>query len=280
MGMRNNILFIIDPQNSFMGYGNGTPYHEVAAGRTEAAELPVRGAVEDMDRLSKFIDRADGGNSIDDIIVTLDTHETLFKYRDIGHPHYWLDAAGKMPVPFTVITFQDVVEKKWTPYDPGLSEKVLNYFSKAGSQVIWPKHCVLGTWGHDIYSPLNSAIQRWSDRTGKNPQVIRKGMNCHTEQYGAFEAAVPDPDDPTTQFNWTLLNHLKKGRRVWVAGEAESHCVKTSVVQAAAKLSPREFSKLTLLTDCMSSVRGFESAGDEFIAHMQKLGMNIAKVDA
>lgn len=271
--MRNNILFGIDCQNSFMGHSDGRPYE----GR---AELPVAGAIEDMNRLAAYIDADANGEGIDDIVLTLDTHETLFGDRDIGHPHYWRDTAGNHPAPFTQISFNDVADKKWMPYDPSLSEKTLHYLSAVGTHMVWPLHCRLGTWGHDVYEPLNAAITRWTKRTGKNPWVVRKGMNCHSEQYGAFEAAVPDPNDPTTQFNWTLLNHLRKATKVWVAGEAKSHCVKTTIEQAAAKLSTEEIRKFVLLTDCMSSVTGFYTAGEFFVVRMQNGGMNVMNVAA
>jgi nicotinamidase-related amidase len=275
--MRNNILFVIDPQNSFMGHINGRVYQVVSATEVETAELPVAGAVDDMDRLVRFIDSDGNGEGIDDIVLTLDTHEWLFKDRDIGHAHYWKSALGAQPDPFTVISFDDIVNRKWMPFDPELGEQVLNYFSKIDTQMVWPRHCILGTWGHDIYDPLNKAIARWTNRTGNRPWPIKKGMNCHTEQYGAFEAAVPDKNDPTTEFNWTLLNHLKKATCVWVAGEAKSHCVKVSVEQAVAKLSATEIAQWTLLEDCMSCVPGFEADGENFIAEMLARGMQIAK---
>jgi nicotinamidase-related amidase len=276
--MRNNILFIIDPQKSFLGYRDGRPYREQTSdGTVMTAELPVAGSVEDMENMVRFIDSDGNGEGIDDIIVTLDTHETIYRDRDIGHPEYWVDEKGRHPAPFTKINYDDIIYLQWLPYTAALDDRVESYLKAVGSHVVWPRHCVLASWGHDIYCPLNDAIDRWIKRTGKRPGVIRKGMNCHTEQFDAFEAAVPDPNDPTTQFNWALLNILKKGTRVWCGGIAKSHCVKTSIEQAAGKLTTEEIARWTLLEDCMSSVTGSEALGDAFVAQMQMRGMSVEK---
>jgi nicotinamidase/pyrazinamidase len=276
--MRNNVLFIVDGQNTFMGYSDGRAYKErLPSGLEMTAELPVAGAVEDMDRLTSFIDCDARGSGIDQIIFTLDTHERFNGDRDIGHAYYWKGSGRETPAPFTTVTYEDVVSGKWVPYDPGLYQKALKYLSAVGEQTIWPPHARFATWGHDMYGPLMAAIRRWEGCTGKSAMFVCKGMNCHTEQYGAFEAAVPDPRDPTTQFNWTLFNILRRGTRVYAGGEAMSHCVNSSVRQAAEKLTDEECARWTLLEDCMSSVAGFEAHGRIFIADMRSRGMKIEK---
>ena len=74
-------LFIVDPQNDFMGQDDGTPLSEkLGGGTTRTASLAVPRGVSDMRRMAKLIDRI--GQKLDDIHVTLDSHHTMH----IAHP--------------------------------------------------------------------------------------------------------------------------------------------------------------------------------------------------
>lgn len=269
-------LLIIDPQNDFMGNADGTPY-DTDEGR---AALPVSGAVYDMQRLARFIDGAQGDGTIGKIIVTLDTHEVVGTHlSDIGHPGFWMDAAGNHPPPFTLITRADVESRVWRPYIEGFGARVHDYFSRAKTQMIWPPHCLDGTWGHQVLESLQASIKNWQTATGGEVEYVRKGMNPLTEQYGVFEAAVPDPDDKETQFNVKLLAKLAAAPQVVVAGEALDYCVKASVEQAAAVLPTDALHKFVLLTDCMSpvTIAGDNTVGAEFLADMQNRGVLLTR---
>lgn len=280
------VLFVIDPQNDFLGNADGSPYVErLSRGGYFTAALPVKGAVDAMNRLAAYIYSDADGKGIDDIVVTLDTHEEgagddAHKNPDIGHPAYWRNAEGKEPAPMTtVITRLDVENGTWRPYDPGLLKYVLEYLDKVGVQVVWNRHCVDGTWGHRVYTPLAAALGRWEERTGKKVCYVRKGMNTDTEQYGAFEAALTNRYDSRTQFNWEMLDRLRNNPRPKeAAGIATDFCVKTSMEQAVSKLSYDEAQQFTLLTDAMAAVNleGTGKVGDDFIINMKSKGLSIS----
>ena len=115
-------LITIDPQKDFLGYKNGTPYTETFKdGTTYTADLPVFGAVEDMDRLAAFTDKY--GHKIADWHVTMDSHHELH----LGHAQLWQDSAGKHPPKFTIISAADIEAGTWTPVYPSLRQQLLDY---------------------------------------------------------------------------------------------------------------------------------------------------------
>lgn len=87
-----------------------------------------------------------------------------------------------------------------------------------------------------------------------------------TEQYSAFRAEVPWPDDPRTHNNASLMARLENGPE-WlvVAGEASSHCVAASGEDMLLQLSRERIAKTIFLSDCMSPVTGFEASARRFL---------------
>ena len=92
-------------------------------------------------------------------------------------------------------------------------------------------------------------------------------------------AEVPDPDDPDTQLNTPLITRLAAADRVYIAGEAGSHCVRATTEHLVANFAAENCSKLVLLTDCMSPVSGFEAQQQSFVEAMRRLGVRTATSD-
>lgn len=248
-------LLIIDPQNDFMDLPGAT--------------LPVKGAMDDMQRLSRFIKNT----SVDGIMVSLDSHSPY----DIGHACFWMTKDGQQPAPFTNVMSDDVESDRIYPINEGLRKNVISYLNTLQASgkyqhTIWPNHCIPGTWGHQIQADLLLQINEWS-LGQKIVDYIFKGTNPYSESYSAFEAEVPN-EDPSTHTNMHMILKLKQAGRVFVAGEALSHCVKSSVETLLNYLAPKQ---IVLLEDCMSSVAGFESQGQEFLEDMRMLGVEVAK---
>ena len=264
-------LLIIDPQNDFMDLPGAT--------------LPVAGADADMKRVAKLIGRI--GHKLEDIHVTMDSHRLI----DIAHPAFWMDQNGRQPAPFTFITDKDIEAGIWTPRNPQFRARSLAYtkaLEATGKYVlcIWPPHCLIGTWGHNIHSDVNAALQAWSEKEFAMVDYVTKGSNPWTEHYGALQAEVPDPSDPGTALNTNFLTMLANADIVGVCGEASSHCVKNTVLQIAENIGAEHVAKFHLITDCMSPVPAipnvvdFPAIAKAWLADMQsKYGMTLTTSD-
>ncbi len=252
-----NAFLIIDAQYDFC-HPNGA--------------LFVPGAVEDMQRLSRLITAQ--AARIDHIVVTLDTHPV----NDISHPSYWQDAQGNFPPPFTPISADDIRSGKWAPrFEP---EKALAYVENLERQgefghFIWPEHCLWGSRGAALDDTLLTALRTWT-RRGRDYQAVIKGTHPQTEHFGIFKAQIPIPGAPETQFNESLINQLAAYDRVYLAGEAKSHCVATSLRQAL-DFAPQLTAKLIVIEDAASDVTGLGHLGDPIYAQARRKGVQFVR---
>ena len=243
-------LLIIDPQNDF-SHPSGS--------------LFVQGADKDMPRVAAMIDRL--GKRLDDIIITLDSHHVI----DISHPGWFKDSKGNPPAPFTMITLKDLENGVWTTQIPSQFAYTLKYLKTLEQKgnhvhVIWPEHCLIGSWGNNVHSDVFNAVSKWERNNLAVANYVSKGSSIFTEHYGAIEAECPLPNDPTTQLNFNLIKSLEtECDMLLVCGEAFNFCVKTTVNQIIKNFSNQELSKkIVLLTDGMSDVPGFEKSSQQF----------------
>jgi nicotinamidase/pyrazinamidase len=254
-------LLIIDPQNDFCDIPR--------------AALPVAGATADMQRLIRFIDK----QAFDSITVTLDSHPSVA----IERTTFWMTPEGQMPAPFTFVTEQDVVSGRLLPRNAALNSQVirmLQQLARGGRPglVVWPVHCVTGTWGHNIYGTLADRLAQWEFVQQRAVRKVLKGEYPLTEHFGVFEADVPDSAVPSTQFNNALAAELTEDvDELFIAGEAGSHCVASSVDQLMAYLDRGQSRRprIVLLSDCMSPVTGFEADQLAFIARASGWGAEV-----
>lgn len=228
------VWIIIDMQNDFC--------------RPDGA-LYVPGAEKDAERISGLLRSQAAG--ITDIWLTRDEHQVL----DIAHPAFWKDREGKMALPFTRISAREVEEGKWSPF--AAKPEVLDYLRQVEASgmlyTVWPEHCIQGSEGAAIFPGVMEAVKYWS-RTGKFFRVLTKGTYPLTEHYGAFQAEVPREDVPETLFHQSWVEELYRYDQIWIAGEAQSHCVAQTVRQLS--VFPGLIRKLVILKDCMSPVAG------------------------
>ena len=269
-------LLIIDPQNDFCDLPESDC--PVAGGIALRPSLPVAGAHGDMQRLATLID--DCSERLDAISVTLDAHQHL----DIAHPTFWCDAAGAAVAPFTMISLADLQAGRYRPLDAQAFERVAAYLTALEAtgrytHMVWPVHCEIGTWGQAIHTTLQRALNRWEEASLCNVAKIAKGQNPWTEHYSAMMAEVPDPADAATQLNCALLHSLQSAERIYIAGEAGSHCVKATTEHIVAHWPPHALSKLALIRDCISPVSGFEAQYAAFITAMHERGVSILSAD-
>ncbi|MBI1889863.1 MAG: cysteine hydrolase [Burkholderiales bacterium] len=273
---RNFHMLIIDPQNDFCDLPASYLPIDPLTGRPLAPALPVAGAHADMLRVADLIDRGLGGLS--GISVTLDSHQRL----DVAHPTFWMDAEKKAAHPFTQITAADVRDGKFAPRDAKALPRVLAYLDAleaAGryTLMVWPVHCEIGSWGHNVHADVRAAYNRWEDGALGIVNKVVKGTNPWTEHYSAIQAEVPDEEDESTQLNRGLIDLLAQADRVYIAGEAGSHCVKATTEHIVANFDRASVSKLVLVRDCMSAVTGFDVQYQGFVQDMAARGVQIAQ---
>jgi nicotinamidase/pyrazinamidase len=265
---RNLHLLIIDPQNDFCDL----PADFVPAG--EAPALPVPGAHADMQRVAGLINR--GLEGIGGISVTIDSHHRI----DIAHPAFWMTGEGGAVAPFTQITSADLASGAYTPRDPAALPRVRRYLERLEADarytlMVWPTHCEIGSWGNNVHNDVRRAYNRWEEKTLRSVTKLIKGTNPWTEHYSAIQAEVPDEDDDTTQLNAGFIGMLAQADKVYITGEAGSHCVKATTEHIVASWDQAQLSKLVLVTDCMSPVTGFAEQYDAFVATMRARGVQV-----
>jgi len=241
-------LLIIDPQNDFCD-PQGTLY--------------VPGAREDMLRLASFIRSA--RPRLGEAAITLDSHPTVA----IERPTFWKRGDGGPVTPFTQITHAQVAAGEYVPIDSSLRPQVLAYLQSLEFQgryklMVWPVHCVVGAWGHNIHGAVLDAVAEWECQVQRGAFKVLKGQNPLTEQYSAVRAEVPSEDDPRTQTNRELIERCRSSGSLFVAGEAASHCVAATLDHLFEEFSDEEIRRVVLLKDCMSPVTGFETHAQAF----------------
>lgn len=268
-------LLVIDPQNDFCDLPEAYRPTDAGSGTPVAPALPVNGAHADMVRLAAFIREA--ASQLTDIAITLDSHHRL----DIAHPTFWNKGDGSAVMPFTPITAAQVRAGEFVPRDPAALPRTLGYLDELEARgrytlMVWPVHCEIGSWGHNVHADVRAAYNAWEESRLRVVRKITKGTNPWTEHYSAMQAEVPDPSDPDTQLNQALIDELDRADLLLIAGEASSHCVRATTEHIVANLRSGRTDKVVLLTDCMSPVGGFEAQHTAFLAEMQNKGVRLA----
>lgn len=228
-----------------------------------------RGAIDDSDRVARFIYRNLGW--ISDITTTLDTH---FAYQ-IFSPLFWLTPEGKHPDPYRFVTSAEVRAGRLRP-DPrvvALSgapdyDWLLAYAAHYCEQLersgkyqlyLWPYHCLLGSDGHALVPIVHEARLFHSFTRGSQSSSEIKGGNPLTENYSVISPEVLAAHDGKVidTANQALLLKLLQCDLLVVAGQAASHCVKSSLedlLDFIEATDPKLAAKVCILADCMSAV--------------------------
>jgi nicotinamidase-related amidase len=260
MNLTRNALLLIDAQYDFC--------HPQGA-------LYVKGADEDMLRLADWIKR--NTHEIDFICFTMDQH----LWMTVFHPIWFQDKNGQNPSPFTTISASDVVNGKWiAQFHPQETLRYLENLEAQGqfTHTIWPPHCLIGSKGASLFEPVAQAIFDWA-KNGKEYLPVSKGTHPLTEHYGIFQAQIPIANEPSTQLNIELIQKLDQYDRIFISGEAQSHCVATSIDQLLTH-APETARKMIILSDCMSPVPGFEHLADDIYRRANGLMKNMTSKDA
>lgn len=275
---RNFHLLVIDPQNDFCDLPASYLPTDPVNGDVLRPALPVAGSHADLQRVAGLIDQ--GGAGLSAISITLDAHHRL----DIAHPTFWQSGDGAPVAPFTQIEATQVRAGLYRPRDPQALARSLAYLDTleaAGRYrlMIWPVHCEIGSWGAAVHADVRAAYNRWEDAHLGQVTKLGKGSNPWTEHYSAVMAEVPDADDPATQLNHGFIARLAEADRVYITGEAASHCVRATTEHIVAQLDEAARMRLVLVTDCMSPVTGFEAHYQQFLQAMSTAGVRLARAE-
>lgn len=272
-------LLIIDAQNDFCDLpADWLPIDPLEAIATDPAHLvptlPVPGSHADMQRLSTLLREA--GPRIDAVTVTLDSHARI----GIERPGFWRTREEATVPPFTPITLAAFEAGEFTPWQEADRPIARDYLSELERRsrytlMVWPEHCVVGTWGHALHAGVDAALAYWERTRHEAATRVLKGRNPYTEHYSAIAAEVPRAGETDTLPNAELLARLGQADTLFVAGEAGSHCVKATVEDIAEYLGAADMRKLVLITDCMSPVAGFEAHQRQFLADMRARGARL-----
>ncbi len=252
-------LLLIDVQKDFC-FPGGTLY---VAGRSGT------GAIEDSKRIGEFIYR--NLETITDITTTLDTH---FAFQ-IFFPWFWVDRDSKPLEPFREIIADEIRRGDVRP-NPAVAwwlcnrnyswlhkqvEFYCNELEKAGKYklYLWPPHCILGSAGHALVGAIHEARLFHSFVRSSQTWAEVKGGNPLTENYSVFSPEVQMCWDHRSlgQKNVEFLKTLHESDAVIIAGQAASHCVKSSIDDLLGDIlsqDPKLAKKVYIMTDCMSAV--------------------------
>jgi nicotinamidase-related amidase len=252
-------LCLIDVQKDFC-FPEGSLF---VAGRSG------RGAVDDSRRIAEFVYRNLG--AITDITATMDTH---FAYQ-IFFASFWVTADDQPVAPHREITTAQIDAGEVRPNPamakwlcggnyPWLLEQVRFYceaLEQAGKYrlYLWPPHCILGSDGHALAGVVHEARMFHAYARGAQSWVEVKGGNPLTENYSVMqpEVLVRHDGQPLAQKNTSFLRTLLAADAVVIAGQAASHCVKSSIDDILTEIvatDPALAKKIHLLTDCVSAV--------------------------
>jgi nicotinamidase-related amidase len=256
---------------------------------TPGASLFVPGAVEDTQRTLDWLYR--NLDRLTQLAFSLDTHRVF----QIFHPAWWIDDDGKHPAPFTPISTKDVKDGKWKPVmHPAECLEYVKKLEASGKYTltIWPYHTLLGGVSHALVPALMEAAMFHSLVRNSQTHFETKGTHAMTENYSVMSPEVRELGGQSVgTFNAAFFKLLMEFDRVYVFGQAKSHCVLSTLrdmQEHIAKVDPKLMSKIYVLEDATSPVPApaidplppaldFPKIADAAFDELRAAGMNLVK---
>ena len=256
---------------------------------TPGASLFVPGAVEDTQRALHWLYA--NLERVTELVFSLDTHRAF----QIFHPAWWQDASGQPPPPLTVITSADIRAGRWRPTrHPEESLAYCERLEASGKNVltIWPYHALLGGLSHSLVPALYEASLFHALVRDTPTWFEVKGEHPLTENYSVFSPEVTEVGGQKVgEFNTRLFDHLLSFDRVYVFGQAKSHCVMSTLLDLRQHIEQTDRSKMGrifILEDAMSPVPAppldplppaldFPRVADAAIRDLRKAGMHVVR---
>ena len=229
---------------------------------TPGASLFVPGAVEDTVRAIEWLYR--NLARVTTLVLSMDTHSV----HQVFHPAAWVDGEGRHPPPFTVISADDVRAGRWIPVlrPDGVADvralclEYCQQLEKSGRYVltIWPYHALLGGASHALVPSLMEAALFHATTRRTETVFEMKGRSAVTENYSVLSPEVRSLGGRVVgHFNTGLFELLLGHARVYVFGQAKSHCVRSTlldVMEECRRRDPALLGRVHILADAMSPV--------------------------
>ncbi len=242
------------------------------------ASLYVPGAIEDATRALSFIYK--NSDKISRLYFSLDTHN-LFQ---IFHPAFWQDTQGQHPPAFTVITTQDIQKGTWQAiHHPEQAYQYCKNLEENGKKnlIIWPYHTLLGGLSHALLPAIMQAAIFHALLRNSPTHFEIKGTHPLTENYSIFEPEIKHIAQKTVgSFNEVFFNTLMRYDRIYIWGEASSHCVVETLYSLQHQIQtthPDNIHKLYILEDAMSPVAKMGEGDLDFPLHAQQALQHFAQ---
>lgn len=256
---------------------------------TPGASLFVPGAVEDTRRAVEWLYR--NLDVVSGLFFSMDTHRMF----QIFHPAWWVDEAGRHPPPLTPIFHQDVREGRWRPVSH--HEESLEYVRRleaTGKYVltVWPYHTLLGGLSHALVPAMMEAALFHAAARRHQTHFETKGTHALTENYSVLSPEVTELGGQVVgAFNAPFFKLLMEYDRIYVFGQAKSHCVLSTLNDLAGHIlatDPTLAEKIWILEDAMSPVPAppltplpphldFPRIAEEAIGTWRRAGMHVVR---
>src|SRR4051794_18308985 len=145
---------------------------------------------------------------------------------------------------------------------------------------------MLGSDGHALVGVLHEARLFHAYARGQQSWVEVKGGNALTENYSVLrpEVLMRHDGQPLAQRNTAFIKTLLQADAVVIAGQAASHCVKSTIddlLDEIVAFDKALVKKVHILTDCMSAVVtphiDFTSQAEAAMQRFAAAGMNLVR---
>ena len=249
--------------------------------------LFVPGAVDDTRRALELLHaRLD---RITTMVFSLDTHSV----HQVFHPSFWKDARGEHPAPFTPITKADVASGRWIPVrDRDACIDYVDRLERSGKYTltIWPYHALLGGLSHALVPAVMELAMLHALARHTDTIFETKGMHPLTENYSVLSPEVTElSGQKVGAFNERLFDTLMKHDRIYVFGQAKSHCVLSTLFDMKERIAKTDRAlakKVYVLRDAMSPVPAppidplppaldFPRIAERGLRELEAFGMNV-----
>ena len=275
-------LIVIDGQKDFVEGGN----------------LAVTGGNKALSNVARMIKRVK--RDLYSIDCTMDAHHR----HHIGHARMWINSKGEHPAPFiTMIKPADVIgtEAIWRASNIAWQSRQPKYIQDLAKRnderevlglsriehCIWPEHCLIGTDGMSLQPELYTAICEWEDMKNRPANKTTKGSYIFAEHFSVFKAEVPDPSEPSTDVNMSLITELNKLDMLAWCGLAEDYCLMNSFIDFILQLSGNDpttakniAKKMIFLEDGTASVGAVPALKQTFHDFLSKWAVKVETTDS